>query len=214
MAVTLLSLPIEIILMIIESEPSWKQHDIIKSMRAICRELHAKTVHYYGQRYCKETEVTLSRDGLATLQNLSRGQLAHYVESITIDLETLLEHDCNDSFSESSEEVAQLWYRDDVSLDPDDRTFFNEFTLNSLINGEVADLLGPAIAGFSHLKELDIAQPEVEQGLSAESSKALKARCTIAAKSLLSIALARAVPLEHIVLHGLGPDIPVHISIP
>jgi len=58
MAATLSGLPAELLLQICDhGGPGWIGQYFSKTLRAVCRVINAKIIHYYGQKWYKDFDV-------------------------------------------------------------------------------------------------------------------------------------------------------------
>lgn len=90
---------------------------------------------------------------------------------------------------------------------------FNEVTSDMLMAGTVAELPGSALSQLPKLQRLCIAQPYLRPGVKCAMLEKFQGRWTTASKTLLSIILSKARPLETTLIEYYVLQLAVHASV-
>lgn len=173
MAAKLPSLPIELLLNIVcYAETRSSSRKLCEALRLTCKELDRKIVRYFGNTHYKRIKLSFSETGLNRLLRMSRGPLAHHVESLTIQCGTV--HPFRD-----------------VCIQKDPNSLLDENISNWLKDGDCADILRSALSNLPNLSGFHIR--ETGYNFRVRERKQLELLWTYWAKTLRML-LATAIP--------------------
>jgi len=133
MATNLPSLPIELLLSIICcAETRSSRRKLCEALRLTCKQLDSKIMRYFGNNYYKRIKLPFSETGLNRLLRISRGPLAHHIESVTIQCGTV--HPFRD-----------------VCIQKDPDSLLDENISSWLKDGDCAEILASALSNLPNL---------------------------------------------------------------
>jgi len=138
MAANLPSLPIELLLSIICcAETRSSSRKLCEALRLTCKQLDSKIMRYFGNNHYKRIKLPFSKTGLNRLLRISRGPLAHHIESVTIQCGTV--HPFRD-----------------VCIQKDPNSLLDENISNWLKDGDCAEILASALSKVPNLSGFHI----------------------------------------------------------
>ena len=173
MAANLSSLPIELLLNIVcYAETRSSSRKLCEALRLTCKQLDGKIVRYFGITHYKRIKLSFSETGLNRLLRISKGPLAHHVESLTIQCGTV--HPFRD-----------------VCIQKDPNSLLDENISNWLEDGECAEILASALSKLPNLGGFHIR--ETGYNFRVDERKQLELLWTYWATTLRTL-LATAIP--------------------
>jgi hypothetical protein len=200
MAASLPGMPAELLLEIIESEPyAPDQKYLFTTLRATCSQINAKIVYFFGSRYVKHAEFSLSEASFLRLQAHSKSSLSVHLPRITIDGVTLFTERFREYDSDTTDSSQSSWYTKDQlkSIGVEKCIFtFSESIANFMVSGSCSQMLIAALPRFLNLKAFRISPPYYAGEMIAKKLQEIESRWLVASKILLAAVVAGNIGLE------------------
>tara|TARA_R110002003_G_scaffold191_19_gene14857 strand:- start:23164 stop:23910 length:747 start_codon:yes stop_codon:yes gene_type:complete len=201
MAPSLLDLPAELLLKIVEDGSPFWQESAYNALRATCREANGKLVHFFASKYFQKLRPSLTVSHLQCLHGISKNSIGSYVQTVELSVSTLFTHIHVDPDCESTDASRCSWYTEEQLSRVgfmSDQFRFNEEVMDFMADGSCASMLGEALSGLPILKCLTIRPPTVHGRMKAAKLDDIRSRWMLACKIILSAIFSRETTVQEL----------------